>query len=84
MTTFVGCVVVFSSKITACANPDVSTSRHLMIAGFCALAIVSLAAWGVAAVHWRRPWLLIGGAVAAAPAIWWLAVALLQPSQFCL
>ncbi len=84
VTTFVGCVVVFGSTVTACTNADVSTSRQLMIAGFCGLAIISLAAWGVAAVHWRRPWLLLAGAVTAAPAFWWLTAALLQPSQFCL
>lgn len=82
--TFVGCVLILGSTVTACANADVSTSRHLMIAGFCGLAIIGLVAWGIAAVHWRRSWLLMAGAVAAAPALWWLAGAQSQPSQFCL
>jgi hypothetical protein len=84
VTTFVGCVVVLGAKVIACADAEAAAHVHLMIAGFFGLAAVGLAAWGVLAVRWHRGWLLVAGAVAAAPALWFGATALLQPSQFCL
>jgi hypothetical protein len=84
LTTFVGCVLVLGSNVIACANAEAAAHVHLMIAGFCGLAAVGLAAWGVLAVRWHRRWLLVAGAVAAAPALYFAATALLQPSQFCL
>jgi MFS family permease len=84
LTTFVGCIVVLSSNVTACANAEAAAHVQLMIASFCGLAAVGLVAWGILAVRWHRRWLLVAGAVAAAPALWFAAAALLQPSQFCL
>jgi predicted CDP-diglyceride synthetase/phosphatidate cytidylyltransferase len=83
VTTFVGCLIVFISNLTACADAEAVAHVQLMFAGFCGLAVVGLAVWGVLAVRWRRPWLLGAGAVVAAPALWFAANVLVQPLGYC-